>query len=88
MKTFFAAALLATTGFTAKHPLMSYDKYNYDHYTEICDELDEMVYYCYYEGYYWYTISDLYVSATQPVEWTDDSRGINFEQLGLFEAAS
>ena len=32
--------------------------------------------------------SDLYVSATQPVEWTDDSSGINFKQLGLFEAAS
>jgi hypothetical protein len=30
----------------------------------------------------------LYVSATQPVEWTDDSSGINFKQLGLFEAAS
>ena len=30
----------------------------------------------------------MYISATQPVDWTDDNSGIYFEQLGLFEAAS
>ena len=83
MKAFFATALLATTGFAAKHSLMSYDKSG-DHYTT--KTRDDLTYYTY--GWDWSSSSDLYISATQPVDWTDDNSGIYFEQLGLFEAAS
>ena len=83
MKAFFATALLATTGFAAKHSLMSYDKSG-DHYTT--KTRDDLTYYTY--GWGWDSSSDLYISATQPVDWTDDNSGIYFEQLGLFEAAS
>jgi len=84
MKAFFATALLATTGFAAKHSLMAYAK-DGDHYTvKTNDDLTESYYY----GWAWSTSNDLYISATQPVDWTDDNSGIYFEQLGLFEAAS
>ena len=83
MKAFFATALLATTGFAAKHSLMSYDKSG-DHYT--IKTRDDLTSYTY--GWGWDSSSDLYISATQPVDWTDDNSGIYFEQLGLFEAAS
>ena len=85
MKTFFAIALLTTNGFTAKLSLMSYEKYFFDNFNVHCDYDFNS---CYETGYYWYSESDLYVSATQPVEWTDDSSQLNFEQLGLFEAYS
>ena len=83
MKAFFATALLATTGFAAKHSLMAYDKSG-DHLT--VKTRDDATYYSY--GWGWTSSSDLYISATQPVDWTDDNSGIYFEQLGLFEAAS
>ena len=83
MKAFFATALLATTGFAAKHSLMSYDKSG-EHYTT--KTRDDLTTYSY--GWAWDSTSDLYISATQPVDWTDDNSGIYFEQLGLFEAAS
>ena len=85
MKTFFASALLTTTCFTAKHSLMSYDKI---HFYNINSNCNKHGYNCYYTGFELWSRSDLYVSATQQVEWTDDSSGINFKQLGLFEAFS
>jgi hypothetical protein len=84
MKAFIATALLATTGFAAKHSLMSYDKSG-DHYTtKTSDDGTDSYYY----GWSWESSSDLYISATQPVDWTSDNSGIYFEQLGLFEASS
>ena len=56
MKAFFATALLATTGFAAKHSLMSYDKFG-DHYTT--NTRDDLTYYSY--GWAWDSSSDLYI---------------------------
>lgn len=47
MKTFFASALLTTTCFTAKHSLMSYEKYYFDNFNNHCNEHRI----CYYTGY-------------------------------------
>ena len=84
MKAFTATALLATTGFAAKHSLMAYEKTNMDNYNlNVNDDATT-----YYSGFYMYSSSDFYISFTQPVDWNDDNTGITFEQLGLIEAAS
>jgi hypothetical protein len=84
MKAFFATALLATTGLAAKHSLMSYDKSSTDNWTlNTADDGST-----YYSGFATYSFSDVYFEASQPVDWTDDSTGIYFEQLAVFEAAS
>ena len=83
MKAFFATTLLATSGLAAKHSLMSYDKSSNHLTLKTRDDATT-----YYRGWLTYSTNDIYVSATQPVDWTDDSTGIYFEQLGLFEASS
>jgi len=84
MKAFFATALLATTGLAAKHSLMAYEKSSTDSWT--LNTADDGG--AYYSGWYTYSVSDVYFEASQPVDWTDDSTGIYFEQLAVFEAAS
>lgn len=86
MKAFFATALLATTGLAAKHSLMSYTKSNTDSWTT--NYADDGTTFENYSGWATYSISDVYFEASQPVDWTDDSTGIYFEQLAVFEAAS
>jgi hypothetical protein len=84
MKAFFATALLATTGLAAKHSLMAYEKSNTDSWTLNTSDDGNV----YYSGWATTSSSDVYFEASQPVDWTDDSTGIYFEQLAVFEAAS